>query len=265
MENFVASQVTQRGLDERTAKAYELDLQHLYRWMEEKQIRSLDKTAAEAYLNYLLNEKKLKASTVMRKYRVLQYYLEYLYRQSELAGDYAISAPKTSVEKPKEGHLLSKAEVDAFFSALEQEYESLEEGFRKRVCLRDRVMMELLFYHGMEISELLRMKLEDYNRKTGLLLIPGKREKLRQEYLFSRELKEKMNLWLDEHRYFERGNGYDQYLFLSKVGRPPSMKMVINIFNKYRVLAGIEKEYTPKDLKCSLKKYARELLVERCS
>ena len=42
------------------------------------------------------------------------------------------------------------------------------------------------------------------------------------------------------------------------------MKMIILIFDKYRVMAGIEKEYTPKDLKCSMKQYAKELLVESC-
>ena len=88
---------------------------------------------------------------------------------------------------------------------------------------------------------------------------------MRQEYLFSRELKESIGLWIDEHGYFEKENGCDQYLFLSKVGKPLSMKMIILVFDKYRVMAGIEKECTPKDLKSSMKKYAKELLVERCS
>ena len=41
------------------------------------------------------------------------------------------------------------------------------------------------------------------------------------------------------------------------------MKMVILIFEKYRKLAGIEKEFTPKDLKNSLGKYGRELVEEK--
>jgi hypothetical protein len=42
------------------------------------------------------------------------------------------------------------------------------------------------------------------------------------------------------------------------------MKMVILIFEKYRILAGIDKECTPKDLKNSLERYGIELAVERC-
>ena len=52
-------------------------------------------------------------------------------------------------------------------------------------------------------------------------------------------------------------------MFLSKLGKPLSMKMVTNIFDKYRVLAGIEKECTPKDLKKSLGRYGEEMVRER--
>ena len=48
---------------------------------------------------------------------------------------------------------------------MDQEYETMDQEFRRRVCLRDMVMMELLFFHGMEISELLRLEQSDYDRK----------------------------------------------------------------------------------------------------
>ena len=73
-----------------------------------------------------------------------------------------------------------------------------------------------------------------------------------------------MEQWLSEHGYFEHDDLYRNQMFLSKMGKPLSMKMVINIFDKYRVMAGIEKECKPKDLKNSLGKYAEELVME-CS
>lgn len=264
IENFVTSQVIQRGLDKRTAKAYEFDLRQMYLWLGEHQIPALEKSVAEDYLNYLMNEKKRKPSTVIRKYRVLQYYLEYLFKQGELTDHRTITPPEAKIEGAKDDHILSKTEIDAFFSAMNQEYERLDQDFRRRICLRDMVMMELLFFHGIEISELLRLEVSDYSTKTGVLVIHGKRGKTRQENLFSRELKKKMELWIDEHGYFEKNSGYDKYLFLSKIGKPLSMKMIILIFDKYRAMAGIEKEYTPKDLKCSMRKYAKELLMEKC-
>lgn len=74
-----------------------------------------------------------------------------------------------------------------------------------------------------------------------------------------------MERWIGEHDYFERDNEFRNVLFLSKIGKPLSMKMVILVFDKYKGIAGIEKESTPKDLKRSMKRYAKEMMVERCS
>lgn len=266
IQGFVTSQVLKRGLDERTEKAYRLDLEHLHAWIRNRDRGHVDETAVEEYLDYLMKEKKLKYSTVTRKYRVFRYYLEYLEGQGHLPGYRPISCPKAvNREDDKGDNELSRAEVDSFFMALNREYENLDNEFRRRVCLRDSVMMELLFYHGIEISELLRLEVSDYNIKSGVLTIRGKRDKERAEYLFSRELRRKMEQWIGEHGYFEKNNEFHNVLFLSKIGKPLSMKMVILVFDKYKVMAGIEKESTPKDLKCSMKRYAREMVVERCS
>ncbi len=266
IQGFVTSQVLKRGLDERTEKAYRLDLEHLHAWIRNRDQGHVDETAVEEYLDYLMKEKKLKYSTVTRKYRVFRYYLEYLDGQGHLPGYRPIACPKAvNREDDKGDNELSRAEVDSFFMALNREYENLDNEFRRRVCLRDSVMMELLFYHGIEISELLRLEVSDYNIKSGVLTIRGKRDKERAEYLFSRELRRKMEQWIGEHGYFEKNNEFHNVLFLSKIGKPLSMKMVILVFDKYRVMAGIEKESTPKDLKCSMKRYAREMVVERCS
>ena len=156
----------------------------------------------------------------------------------------------------------SKKEIDRFFLAIQQEYEELDSEFRRRVCLRDQVMMELLFYHRLEVSELLRLEVSDYNRKTAVLTVPRKREKERTVYLFSKELQGRMAQWLDDHDYFEHDEMYQNRMFLSKLGKPLSMKMVVNIFEKYRVRAGIEKACTPKDLKNGLGRYAVEVVRE---
>ena len=114
---------------------------------------------------------------------------------------------------------LSRAEIDTFFAALNSEYENLDNEFRKRVCLRDCVMMELLFYHGIEISELLRLEISDYSLKTGILTIRGKRGKERSEYLFSRELRCKIECWIGEHGYFERERTIiTMYCFCPRLG-----------------------------------------------
>lgn len=274
VEDFIRAQVTGRGLDERTEKAYRQDLEHFYIWLDQG---SEDKLQAEAgrdweakiesYLNYLSKDRGLRLSTIIRKYKVLTYYLSYLVRQGVLPECRSL---KLSVEwadtpqKVQDSGSMSKHEVDSLFHAVKREYENLDSDFRKKVCLRDLLMLELLFYHGIEVSELLCMRTSDYDRKTGILFLRRKRGKERYAYVFSKAVRENMERWISERDYFERDNEYHDRMFLSKLGRPLSMKMVINVVEKYRKLAGIEKVVTPKDLKKSMERYGRELVMEMC-
>lgn len=265
IDEFINSQVIQKGLDERTAKAYRLDLEHLYQWMdlEPSDGRKKWEGEIESYLEYLSSEKNRRPSTICRKQRVFGYYLSYLSSQGIIERERPLKRVRVQ-EGTRKQIPLTKSEIDAFFQAITREYTDLGSDFRKRVCLRNQVMMGLLFYHGIEISELLRLETGDYDRKTAVLTVRKKNGKDESIYLFSRILQEQMGKWLDNHEYFERGGGYDNCMFLSKLGRPLSMKMITNIFEKYREMAGIEKEATPKDLKRGLKRYAKELMVEWC-
>lgn len=282
---FINSQVIQRGLDERTLKAYQQDLKLFYLWLETGQCagrfwETIElEDWMEIYLDYLFKEKGLQVSTIKRKQRVFSYYLTYLVSQGIIKKcrslkpvnqfldcrkieNISIEGENIQLNDFCDNHLLNKKEVDSFFQAINQEYIDLDSDFRKRVCLRNQVMMELIFYHRIEISELLRMEVTDYNRKTSTLIVRRKREKERIVSLFSKTLQKQMVQWLDVHEYFERDEEYNNQMFLSKLGKPLSMKMVINIFDKYRVKAGIDREYKPKDLKNSLKRYAEEMVWE---
>lgn len=263
IDGFIDSQVVQKGLDERTAKAYRLDLEHLHQWLalEGSSGREKWEGKIEAYLEYLSLEKNRRPSTISRKQQVFGYYLSYLAAQGIIDGIRPLKKAHMKKETRK-NVVLSKKEIDAFFQTIDREYTDLDSDFRKRVCLRDRVMMGLLFYHGVEVSELLRMEVKDYNQKREVLTVRRKNGKDYSVHLFSKILQEQMAEWMDEHEYFERGEGYDDRMFLSKLGKPLSMKMVTNIFDKYRVMAGIEKECSPKDLKKSMKRYAVEMMRE---
>lgn len=126
-------------------------------------------------------------------------------------------------------------------------------------------MMELLFYHKIEISELLRLEVSDYEKATGVLRIRRKKGENSEVSLFSQGLRGRIEKWEEERKAFQREGEYEERMFISKFGKPLSMKMVIKIFEKYREMARIEKEFTPKDLKEScMKQYAKELVMERC-
>ncbi len=271
VDEFIHAQVISRGLDERTAIAYRMDLENFYLWPEapgesEKAAGAPDRDdrmedRMEAYLEYLSREKGLRWSTISRKQKVFGYYLAYLVSRGIRKGRRPLKPVGHSREASIDT-LLTKKEVEAFFHAIDREYEDLDSDFRRRICLRDQVMMKLLFYHGMDISDLLQLELSDYNPKTATLVIHRKRQEDYSVHLFSRVLRQQMDQWLSEHLYFEQAGPYHNRMFLSKLGKPLSMKMVINIFDKYRIMAGIEKVCKPKDLKNSLGRYAEDVVRE---
>ena len=170
IEDFISTQVISRGLDDRTARAYRMDLEKFFVWLEE---RAAVTTAAweeraappranwedqmDAYLSYLSREKGLRYSTLYRKQRVFGYYLAYMVSQGLLDKSRPLQPVRHS-EETSVDTLLTKREVEDFFRAIDHEYEELDSDFRRRVCLRDQVMMKLLFYYGLEVSELLRLK-----------------------------------------------------------------------------------------------------------
>lgn len=276
IEGFIDEHVTQKGLDSRTEKAYRLDLEHFSTWMEEKDCEASRNHRGgsgagqledwmEAYLDYLSEEKKLSSATVCRKNRVFNYYLSYLSKHGIIARHRSLRPARRADLSSRDKERISKKESDAFFAAMEREYKELDSEFRRRVCLRDLVMMELLFYHKIEISELLRLEVSDYDQKTGVLTIRRKRGRDSEVYLFSKKLRTRMEHWIAERKQIKGNGEHSERLFLSKFGKPLSMKMVIKIFDKYRELAGIKKEFTPKDLKEScMKQYARDLVMEMC-
>ena len=292
VDEFIDTQVFSRGLDERTAMAYRNDLEKLYLWLEVSGMKgksgnaecpgnaeclgnaecpgnaecsgnadSLLEEQMETYLDYLSREKGLRCSTIFRKQKVFGYYLSYLVSAGRLKSFRPLK-PMGHPKKASIDTLLTKKEVEAFFQALDREYEDLDSDFRRRICLRDQVMMRLLFYHGIDISELLKLEVPDYDRKTATLVIRRKRQEDYSVCLFSHILQQQMDQWLSEHVYFEHSGEYHNRMFLSKLGKPLSMKMVINIFDKYRDMAGIEKMCKPKDLKNSLGRYAEEMVRE---
>lgn len=283
IDGFINEHVIRQGLDNRTEKAYRLDLEHFCAWMKQKDSLSSRMKVSfdledsiksettcledwmEDYLKYLAIEKKMSSATVCRKSRVLGYYLVYLSNHNIISLHRSLNLARGLGRKSQKKGVLSKKESDAFFMAMTHEYESLDSEFRKRICLRDMVMMEILFYHKIEISELLRFKVADYDQSTGVLTVRQKRGQERQVYLFSQGLRTRMEQWLEDRKKFRCEDEYYERMFLSKLGKPLSMKMIIKIFDKYREMAGIEKGFTPKDLKENcMKQYAKDLVMENC-
>ena len=257
----------QKGYDGRTIKCYEADLNDYFRWLEREQAelgRDMEvsgRTSAE-YLTSL--EVKNKNSTINRRKIALSRYLQWMGKKSLDLRETKIPFQSKKIERLKEPHSLRREEVDRLIQVLNEEYEIAETEFKKRIALRDSIMFELLFYHGLQIQELVALQAADFIPAERLLHVRDKKGAAREERLYSDELYRKLLLWEEERLEFaERNEKYRAVMFLTKMGTPVNVKFLVAIFHKYKDLAGITQEATPLFLKHSLKGYAESVMRER--
>lgn len=122
--------------------------------------------------------KKLNPYSINRMLSVLRNYLKYLIEMdhhSPLPPD-AVKMIKTVRKKPQVAELDELIKLIEFPSVFEQD---------KRVAMRNRAMLEVLFSTGMRISELINLKIDKVD-KSGKIFVLGKGKKERFAYLTPR-------------------------------------------------------------------------------
>lgn len=261
----------ERSYDPQTLRCYEADLNCFFRWYREREEdtawegeRELNGSLIAEYLEYLAQYEGKKPSTINRKRISFNRYLEWLKEKGLQEEEAVIPYKSRRLDRLKSPRALSRNEVDQFLNALDQEYELLKTDFRKKVCLRDSVMFELLFYHSLEIHELVSLKVSDVHMEDRQFLVENKKKGTRIEYLYSDRLCQKLSQWMEERKEFaSRNKKYEDMLFLTKMGTPVTMKFLVTVFGKYKQLSGITEEATPQFLKHSMKAYAESLMRER--
>jgi len=229
---------------EKTLYNYERDLSTLAYFLNQigSQFEEVNKNTLLNYKAYLISidrktsnqnqgEKKLSSFSINRILSVLRSYLKYL-----IDMDYEVPVAPESVKLMKtERKHPQVAELDEMIKLIES---PIEFEKNKKVGLRNRTMLEMLFSTGMRISELVNLKKNQID-KTGRIFIMGKGKKERFVYLTSRAQEHLAN-------YLETRQDDLPYLFIPYRGRntqDKNKKISTNYLQekikKYRELLGI--------------------------
>ncbi len=176
----------------RTLFNYERDLATFEYFLEKDaqiDFRRVTKRTLELYKAYLVSEDRktakgsksvatLSAGSVNRALSSLRSYFKYLVDM-----DYKIPVAPTSIKLLKMPRTHARvAEFDSLVALIES---PIKFERSKRIALRNRVMLEVLFSTGMRISELLSLNRDQIN-ETGKIFIRGKGKKERFVYLTAR-------------------------------------------------------------------------------
>jgi integrase/recombinase XerD len=140
--------------------------------------------------------------------------------------------------------VLSQAEVEAILNQFDGEIERAS-GRKKRLLLRDRAILEVLYATGMRVSELIILKQRDLLESEETVRVFGKGSKERLVPIGKSALR-----WIEKYRtgcrreLEKKGEGQDA-LFLNARGRPMTRMAIWKIVQAYTKMAGIGKEVHP--------------------
>lgn len=256
-ENQVSSYLTtlhvERNLSPKTIRAYQYDLNQFCRWLENNHFTELNNAAARNYFASL-QQIPLKPRTLQRKYISLGQFFRYL-NQEGYSHEHFLGFSSRKFQIPQTlPRTLQAEEIRQLISSVEAEYEMLTSPYRKVLCTRDKILIELLFCLGLRISELSQLELSHYNPHEDTLLIHGKRSKERLLYISSPDVCEKLKHWIAVRPFL---NPTCDALFINRFGERLSVYGIEKVFQKYRDKASINPDATPHFLRHS---FATQLL-----
>ena len=201
-----------------TLLSYSTDLKQFTNFLSSefsvKSIRKVNFQLVRSWIAKLLNE-NISARSVNRKITTLKTYFRFLIREDVINQSpmQKIISPKTSkrlpvfVEQVKMEQLLNEIDFGVGFLAQ-----------------RDRLILELFYFTGIRLSELINLKNKDINYSDSTILVLGKRKKERLIPLTSDILSKikKLNV-----------SNKSKYLFTTDKGKQISTKQVYRLVNKY--------------------------------
>ncbi|MFA5248940.1 MAG: tyrosine-type recombinase/integrase [Candidatus Paceibacterota bacterium] len=204
---------------------YERDLRTFENFLDsdlKMPFEQVNKKSIEQYKAYLVSRdrktslkkdpvKNLSAGSINRTLSSLRGFLKYLIKMDHKAPVAPDVIEMLKTEK-KHGRV---GEFDEIVKLIESPL-TLEKN--KKVGLRNRAMLEMVFSTGMRISELVSIKTVQID-KTGRIFIRGKGRKERFVYLTPRAHK-----WIQTYIQEARGDDPSPYLFIPAKGRSINKK-----------------------------------------
>jgi len=228
LERFINYLHVEKGHSENTLISYRRDIKEYMEYLKKNNIPA-EKAVANHIEDYLfsLNERLVSAS-IARALAAIKSFYNFL-----LLDDIVDSNPADDINTPKIPEklpsVLSRREVEQLINAAENG--------------KDRLIIELFYATGARVSELINLKVENFDFEEGWVSIFGKGRKER----FIPLGKNMRNLILNYIKLKELKPS--SFLFSKKNGKKITREGVWKIITKCSKKAGINKEVTPHTLR----------------
>lgn len=242
IEKYLQHCKFEKGLSEKTLKAYRIDLTQFSTYLNDNSARSCRKEDIQRYLSILYDWYKVKS--VKRKMAALKAFFNYL-EDEELLEENPFAKLHVKLHEPL---LLPKtiplANINLLLQCAYQKSKANTKvhSYSYRTNLRDIAVLELLFATGMRVSELCSIAADSIDLSSGEIRIYGKGAKERIIQIGNPDVRTAVE------RYYEAFSNQIQetgWLFVNRLGNQLSDQSVRNMINSYVVQAGLEQHITP--------------------
>lgn len=230
----------QKRLDQKTIKAYSIDLRQFSNYITETKLTEITQDSLERYVSHL--HQNYQPKTVKRKIASLKamfHYFEYKglivqnpFNKMQIKFREPIILPKT----------IPLHTVEYLLKFIYNQQTNAKTEFQRKNAIRDAAICELLFATGIRISELCSLNIADVNLQDGIVLIYGKGSKERRIQLGNQEVLSSLENYKTE---FFTEIASCQNFFTNQSGKPLSDQAVRRMITKYSKLAAIELHITP--------------------
>lgn len=240
IDNYLWYCKTQKRLDEKTIKAYRIDLLQFSKLINEMPLIDIDVSTLENYISFLNSTYKPKS--VRRKIASIKAFFHYL----EYKDIIVFNPFNKIVTQFREPVILPKVIplniTEKFLSTIYFQLAHADTAYKRKNALRDAAAIEILFFTGIRISELCSLKPEDINLSTGTILIYGKGSKERRLTIGNPQILHILSQY--QSIYYHEIN-MCKHFFVNQSGKPLNDQAVRRMINKYCDLASIDMHITP--------------------
>ena len=234
VENYLNYCQCQKRLTGKTLKAYRIDLNQFYTYMQFKNLKN--KKDISVYIQQL--HTTYKPRTVKRKIAAIKAFYTYLEKQ-----DFLKENPFHKIDyRFKEPIRLPKTITLHELNHLYQSLYAYSKQTSNRVITRDIAILELLICTGIRVSEVSHLLKSNVFIRENTIIINGKGSKERIIYIDNQNLIQSL---LSYQRLFQDEIEKSPYFFINRLGHHLSEQSIRFMIVKYCHLFHIDSHITP--------------------
>ena len=245
INSYLAYCEYQKKLDEKTLKAYRIDLAQFAEFSGQE-TEPLTKICISRYIQAL--HEKYKPKTVKRKIACIRAFVNYLEFDEQIDTN-PINKIRLEFREPT---MLPKSlplkTISKLLKAAHRSLDGNQSPFQHNMSLRNIAVLELLFATGLRVSELCSIRASDIDLKSGYVKVQGKGAKERIVFISNQETLLALRQYKVTFSPHIESTGW---FFINRLGRRLTEQSVRDTILFYSKLAKISEHITPHMLRHS--------------